>query len=493
MGLSSLILWTPAAGALCVACLPAARPGLIRRTALVATALPLLLLLAVLAGFDPQAGVQYAESLPWNPSLGTRYALGVDGLSLPMLLLGSALCLVAVIASVNQRERLKGYFGWLLMLEFGLLGVFLARDWALFYLYWELTLIPLFFLIDRWGGARRHLSSLNFVLYTMGGAVFLLVVLLYVFRHTDHSTAMDAMAQAGRGLSPTAQTVLLGGLLLGFGVKMPIVPLHGWLPLAHVEAPSPISILLSGILLKMGAYGLLRALEMLPAGFSAWQPVLAALAFAGILYGALVAWRQTDLKAMIAYGSVSHMGVVLLGIATLSPTGLQGAVMQMTAHGLGAASLFLVAGLLYEQTRTRRIADYRGLVQRAPRCALLLSLALVASIGLPGFGGFIAELHAFVGGVERFGGWVLLASLGVLVTAAYALRTAGVLLGGQPAALLDHSPDLRRAPYWAACALAGGSVLLGIVPAPWLRLSETAASRLVALPLPAPDPASGGP
>lgn len=340
MRLLSLTLAIPAIGALIIAFTD---PHYVRAIRGVATSASLLTLLScwyLLTGFDTgEAGMQYVELYSWNPELGSYYALGVDGLSLPMVLLSALLSLISVLASYSQTHRVKGYHVCLLMLEFGMLGVFMAQDWALFYVFWELTLIPLFFLIDQWGGAGRHTASLNFVLYTMGGSVFMLISLLMVYASSgEHSTTMASMTRAALTLPRDEQILVFLGLLIGFGVKMPSFPLHGWLPLAHVEAPSPVSILLSGVLLKMGAYGLFRATGMLPAAAVALQTLLAALALFSIVYGGLLAWRQSDLKAMIAYSSISHMGIVLLGLSTLNATGFMGASLQMTAHGLVAGS-----------------------------------------------------------------------------------------------------------------------------------------------------------
>ncbi|TAN52967.1 MAG: NADH-quinone oxidoreductase subunit M, partial [Methylococcaceae bacterium] len=296
MPILSLILWLPLLGALLVTCLPESKSPWIRRLAIADSGAVLALSLGLLHGFaGADSGMQFSESLPWNPQLGSTYALGVDGLSLPMLLLAALLSFVALLASAGVQQGSKGYYAWMLMLETGMAGVFLAQDWALFYLFWELTLIPLFFLIDRWGGARRQRASLTFVLYTMGGSVFLLISLLLLYRQGGgHASTMPAMAQAAANLSPEQQRWVFLCFLLGFGVKIPLFPLHGWLPLAHVEAPSPVSILLSGVLLKMGAYGLLRVCAILPAAALAAQPWLAGLAFFSIIYGGLLAWRQSD-------------------------------------------------------------------------------------------------------------------------------------------------------------------------------------------------------
>lgn len=468
MHILSLILCTPLLGALSITLIAPERIRTIRAIAFAASGLALLLSSGLLWFFDPNdPAAQFFESHAWNPKLGSYYALGVDGFSLPMLLLSTLLVLVALLVSGKVQPRTKGYHISILALEFGMLGVFMAQDWSLFFVFWELTLIPLFFLIDQWGGKRRHTASLNFVLYTMGGSVFMLVSLLAIFAASgEHSTTMESMLQAARSLPAEQQSWIFLGFLIGFGVKMPIFPLHGWLPLAHVEAPSPVSILLSGVLLKMGAYGLLKVVEMLPEAAWAMQSWLAGLALVSILYGALLAWRQTDLKAMIAYSSVSHMGVVLLGIASLNETGLLGATLQMTAHGLVAAALFLLVGLLYERTHTREIADYSSLVQVTPRFALFTTLALLASMGLPGSAGFVAELHTLIGGFQRFGWVAVFLSLGVLISASYAIRTARCLFTGPVRPEMQSVQDLRPIELSAAGVLAAGILLLGVVPAP---------------------------
>jgi len=395
----------------------------------------------------------------------------VDGLSLPMVLLATLLSAVALLASARVTTGVKGYHVWLLILEFAILGVFMARDWSLFFMFWELTLIPLFFLIDLWGGEKRHVASLNFVLYTMGGSILILMGLIVVYRFTPtQSFAMAAMAEAAVNLPHQEQVWLLLAFLIGFGVKIPIFPLHGWLPLAHVEAPSPVSILLSGVLLKMGAYGLLRVAVMLPEGTRSLQPLLVGIALVSIIYGGLLAWRQSDLKAMIAYSSVSHMGVVLLGISTLNEIGLMGAVLQMTAHGLIAGTLFLLIGLLYERTHSREIADYGSLMRVTPRFALLMTLALLAGMGMPGLAGFVAELHVLIGGFQQWGSLILFASLGVLISAAYAVRTIGGLFAGPPRPELADLLDLQPQELLAVMPLVAGLLVLGLMPAPLIHL-----------------------
>jgi NADH-quinone oxidoreductase subunit M len=480
------LLLLPLIGALFVVLLPGRDPRRQRYAALAAAAATLAFAWSLLAHFDTQqAGIQLYETHAWHERMGSSFSLGVDGISLPMVLLATLLTVVAILASAGVRQGARLYFSLLLILETAMLGVFVARDWSLFYVFWELTLIPLFFLIDRFGGAdrqQRQRAALNFVLYTMGGSVFMLIALLLLYDTVPtHSFAMTAIAEAAQQLPLPLQIGIFAGLFVGFGVKMPVFPLHGWLPLAHVEAPSPVSILLSGILLKMGAYGLLRATETLPGAVAALQGALAALAFASILYGGILAWRQRDLKKMIAYSSVSHMGVVLLGLATLNVAGFNGAVLQMVAHGLVAGALFLLVGLLYERTHSRDIADYASLLTVVPRFAFFTILAFVAAIGLPGTAGFVAELHALVGGFARWGGWMVLLSLSLLVSAAYAFRSIGRMFTGPATRTMQGIADLRRGETLAATALATGIVGIGLYPAPTLALFGASTARLAGL------------
>jgi NADH-quinone oxidoreductase subunit M len=464
-----VLVFLPVAGAALLAVLPARRALPLWQVAM-AFALAALGYSLWLAGQFESAGpaVQMFESQAWNRRLGSSFALGVDGISLAMVLLTALLSLIAVLVSRRMEESARLYFMLVLLLESAMFGVFTARDWSLFYVFWEATLLPLFFLIDRLGGPNRQRAALNFFLYTLGGSVFMLVALLFLYDAAPgHSFAMADMAEGGRGLPLNTQLLIFAGFFIGFGVKMPVFPLHGWLPLAHVEAPSPVSILLSGVLLKMGAYGLIRAAETLPAALLATQDWLVILAFISLLYGGILAWRQQDLKAMVAYSSISHMGIVLLGIATLNVTGLTGAVMQMVAHGLTAGLLFLIVGLLYQRTHSRDLADYGSLLGTAPRFAFFTAFGLLAAIGLPGSAGFVAELHALVGGYQRWGGWVLILCIAMLIGAACSLRVIGRLcLKGKAMEL----PDMTRTEAVAAGLLVACILGLGVWPAPLLEL-----------------------
>ncbi len=474
------LIFLPVAGALVVAVFPVRRALLLWQIAMFFALAALGYSLWLATHFDPAGpAIQMFESRAWNARLGSYFALGVDGISLAMLLLTALLTLIAVLVSRRMEAGARLYFTLVLLLESAIFGVFTARDWSLFYVFWEATLLPLFFLIDRLGGPNRQRAALNFFLYTLGGSVFMLVALLFLYDAAPgHSFAMADMAEGGRSLPLQTQLLIFAGFFIGFGVKMPIFPLHGWLPLAHVEAPSPVSILLSGVLLKMGAYGLIRAAETLPAALLAAQDWLALLAFISLFYGGILAWRQQDLKAMVAYSSISHMGIVLLGIATLNVTGLTGAVMQMVAHGLTAGLLFLIVGLLYQRTHSRDLADYGSLLGKAPRFAFFAAFALLAAIGLPGSAGFIAELHALVGGFGRWGGWILIVCLGMLIAAAYSLRVIGRLcLPGAPMQLAD----MTRTESAAAALLALSILTLGLWPTPLLDLVAGSVGQLARL------------
>ncbi|UJO99672.1 MAG: NADH-quinone oxidoreductase subunit M [Nitrosomonas sp.] len=481
MGILSTLLLTPVLGILILALIPSKNTNQIRFTANLTALLAFLLSFWLILNYDRSDGqIQFYEYFVFNPKLNTALALGVDGLSLPMVVLAALLTVIALLASFNIARNIKSYYVSILLLELGMLGVFLSQDWSLFYIFWELTLAPLFLLIDRWGGTRRHIASLNFVLYTMGGSIFMLISLLAISQYMPPhgGTLMSAMTIAAQSMPRDEQIWVLIGFLIGFGVKMPIFPLHGWLPLAHVEAPSPVSILLSGILLKMGAYGMIRVIVMLPEATQMLQTLLITLALIGMIYGGVLAWRQTDMKAMVAYSSVSHMGIILLDIATMNKTGLIGAVLQMTAHGLVAGAMFLLVGLLYERTHTRNILDYSSLVRVMPRFALFMTITLFAAMGLPGTVGFIAELHAIVGGFQQWGNLMILLGVSIMIGTAYAMRTIGMLFTGPVKPQMRNIEDLKLYELIAAGFLVVLIVMFGLWPAPLIDLSMATMNQM---------------
>ena len=482
MGILSTILWLPAVAAVAVLLLPAAAVAVIRTVALLAAGASFALSWQLLGAFDRTSSLaQFAERAQWVPEMGMTYALGVDGMSLPMVLLTTLISLLALVASGSIGERVKQYHAWFLVLESAMLGVFMAQDWFLFYMFYELALVPMFFLIGVWGGKERAAASMSFFLYTLAGSVLMLIGLIAAYLATPgHSFDMATMAEASAGWTTAFQTAAFLACLAGFAVKVPVFPLHGWLPLAHVEAPVPVSMVLSAVLLKMGAYGLLRMADLFPAGFEWFTPTLLVLGLVNIVYGALMAWRQNDLKAMVAFSSISHMGFVLVGLSALTATGFAGAMMQMFTHGLIAATLFMLVGMIYERTHTRQITEFGGLYSVLPRYSMLMTIALLASMGLPGLAGFVSEFHTLVGAFERWGLVVGIACAGVLITAGYCLRTVSRMFSGPVNPRFGQLKDLSAREMAAAVPLVALIVALGLFPAGALHLMAQAALPLLA-------------
>jgi len=437
----------------------------------------------LLFSFDRDTtALQFTERREWIPELGMTYALGLDGLSFPLLLLTTVVTLVAVIASLGIRDRVKGYFAWFLLLEFAVLGVFVAQDWFLFYVFYEVGLVPMFFLIGLWGGQRRDAAAMSFFLYTLIGSIFMLLGIIAVYLNSDPNTFnMRELLEAREGWTQAFQIGPFLAFFAGFAVKIPTFPVHGWLPLAHVEAPTPVSMLLSGILLKMGAYGLMRAGELLPLALQWFAPILLALGFINIMYGALLAWRQADLKSMVAFSSIDHMGFVLVGIAALNATGFTGAVMMMVTHGIITAALFFLVGVIYERSHTRDLTEFGGLMSSIPVFSVLMSLALLASMGLPGLAQFVSEFHVLVGAFQQWGLYVIIALIGVLVTAAYSLRTIGRMFMGQLNPKWANLKDIEGRELVAVVPLAVLMVVLGLYPSVFLGLMDATLTQMAAL------------
>jgi NADH-quinone oxidoreductase subunit M len=481
MGMLSLLLWTPAVGGLLLAWIPARHTQHLRLAANL-TALATLLLSGWLLGHYDIANpaLQLNEYYAINPTLGSAYSLGLDGLSMPLLLLCTLLVSVAILASWPLSVHVKAYYLCLLALEFSMLGVLLAQDWVLFYIFLELGLIPVFFLINRWGNKRRQTASLSFIFYSLCGSVFMLISFFAVSQyHLEfNGSLITGLQHSAKAMPLQQQTWVLLGFLVGFAIKLPIFPLHGWLPLAHVEAPGPVTLILSGIQLKLAAYGLLRVLVTLPDAAHVLQPLLELLALTGILYGSLLAWRQSDLKIMAAYASISQMGLVLLAISNLNTAGINSAMLLMAAHGLTAGTLFLLTELFYRRTRSRQIIDYGGLIQQLPRWSGLMIIGLLASMNLPGTLGFIAQLQTMTALYQQSGWLWLFAALSLLITAAYTIRTLGLLFISDGNPHQQALPDLNRMEMLAAGLLVAAIVLLGLQPTPLINLYSGTAAHL---------------
>jgi NADH-quinone oxidoreductase subunit M len=416
----------PLVGGIALSFIPRSRASLARPAALVLTGIVLAIAAWLWMSFDgSKAGMHFELNLPWIDGLGTSFHIGVDGLSLPMLFLTALLTFLAVIASRSIKDRERQYFTLMLMLEAGLCGVFCALDLILFYLFWEVVLIPMYFLISIWGGPRRGYAAVKFFLYTLAGSLAMLGGIIALYLATGAKTFdMLQVGLLASSLTPGVQTAIFAAIAVGLAVKVPIFPLHTWLPDAHVEAPTAVSVLLAGVLLKMGGYGFLRlGPGMLPLGFKAAAPILAVLAVISIVYGAALALVQTDLKKLVAYSSVSHMGYVMLGIAAGTAASVTGATVQMFSHGLIAGLLFLLVGAVYERAHTREISAFGGIAKITPILAGTLVFASFASLGLPGMSGFVGEFMVLAGSFEGY--WILtvVAAAAVILTVSYLLWT----------------------------------------------------------------------
>ncbi len=480
----SLLLACPLVGMLAVLLLPRRATGAIRTVALAATGVALLAGVEVLRSFDPHAGMQFVERLPWIPQLNAFYYLGVDGISLPMVLLTVLLSFLAAIGSYSVTERLKEYFTLFLLLEIGMLGTFLALDLFLFYIFWELVLVPMYFLIGIWGGGRREYSAFKFFVYTLTGSLFMLlgIVALYL-QSSPHTFDLLALAAQGHTFPLQFQQLLFIAFFLGFAVKVPIVPFHTWLPDAHVDAPTPGSVLLAGVLLKMGAYGFFRiSYPIFPEAAAGFAWTMALLGTINIVYGAFVALAQTDFKRLVAYSSVSHMGFVLLGLASLTPEGLNGAMLQMFSHGLISGAMFLLVGVLYDRAHTRELSAFGGLGSRLPRYAGFLIFFSLASLGLPGLSGFVAEFLSLVGAfrVERLQALTMISVIGIVVAAAYMLKVIRDVLLGPLNEKWKTLSDMSLREVVSLAPLLAAVLAVGLFPLLILTIQDGAVRQLIA-------------
>jgi NADH-quinone oxidoreductase subunit M len=436
----SALIFLPLAGAAALAFIPREREDVIRWIGLLASLAALGLAARLFQLFDPTvSGMQFAEQAPWLPSLGIGYHVGVDGISLLLLGLVAVIFPIALLGSWGSIvERVKAFTIAMLGLETAVLGTFASLDLILFYVFWEAVLIPMAFLIGIWGSANRRYAAIKFFLYTMSASVLMLVAIIAVhvigIGQLGERT-FDLERLAGMALPRSAQGPLFAAFALAFAVKVPVWPLHTWLPDAHTEAPTAGSVILASVLLKMGTYGFVRFGPWLfPQVLAAWAPLIAALAIVGILYGAAVSWAQTDLKRLVAFSSVSHLGFVMLGIAALNAQGLQGALLQMVNHGVTTGALFLIVGVLYDRTHSRAIADYGGVAALMPRFATVFTIVALSSVALPGTNGFVGEFLILLGAFRASAWWAALAVGGVVLSAVYLLWAYQQVMHGPPAA-----------------------------------------------------------
>ncbi len=443
--------------------------------------------LVILALYDSsQAGLQLVERIDWIPSWGISYYMGVDGVSILMVLLTSFITMLALASSWSGiTENVKQYYIFMLLLLVGMMGVFLAQDLFLFYVFWEFTLIPMYFLIGIWGGQKRVYAAIKFFLYTMAGSLLMLLAILYMGITNETFAVPDLIA--GREAFADVQALLFIGFAIAFAIKVPVFPFHSWLPDAHTEAPTAGSIILAGVLLKMGTYGFIRFnLPLFPEASTQFAPFIAVLAIIGIIYGAIVAFAQTDVKKLVAYSSISHLGFVMLGIFSLNNAGIQGAILQGFNHGISSGALFFIVGIIYEQRHTREISEFGGIWKIMPVYSILTLIVLLSSMGLPGLNGFVGEFTILLGsmGAESLGptAWIYtaFATTGVILAAIYLLwMFQRVFMGPVSNAKNEKLVDLNSLQLVIMLAFLVFIFWIGIAPSGFFNLMDSSVSALV--------------
>jgi len=511
----SLLTFIPVIGIIIVLSLPKDKTNLIKYTALLATGLQVIFAAILLMNYDySAAGIfdeksfQFIEKFRWIEIkdlsfLGTvkiDYFLGIDGLSVSLVLLTAIVSFIAAISSWNISHSLKGYFALFLLLDTAMMGVFVSLDFFLFYVFWELMLLPMYFLIGIWGGPRKEYAAIKFFIYTLFGSVFMLLVMIGLYFSAKETLAngsqvftfnllalMNPNNYTSDGiLSPfnpnNLRFIAYIALFVGFAIKIPMFPFHTWLPDAHVEAPTPISVILAGVLLKMGTYGILRiSYPIFPEITRDLMWYIALFGMINIIYGALCAMAQKDFKKLIAYSSVSHMGYVLLGMASLSTTGINGAILQMFNHGTITAMLFLIVGIIYDRSHTRGLNDFGGLANQMPVYTGFVTVAFFAAIGLPGLSGWVSEALVFVGafGATTIRTLAIVSTLGILLGAGYMLWTLQRVFLGQVPEKWKGLKDLDFREYAMLIPLTIIILFLGIYPSFLLDMMNTSVNALV--------------
>ena len=502
--LLSWILWMPIIGVLGILFIPKAKENAIRMWALLNTAITMVLACKLWMGFDNSiAGMQdaFTIKMKWIEQFHINYHLAVDGISMPMILLTSLLLFLCVLCSWTVSKQVKGYYALLLFLQSTVYGVFLSMDFFLFYVYWEVMLIPMFFLIGIWGGENREYAAVKFFLYTFFGSILMLVGMVALY----HATGMGAESFNLLSLKAHADdfikmTVTLFGvdipfdklffvfMFIGFAIKVPVFPFHTWLPHAHVQAPTAISVILAGVLLKMGTYGFLRiAFPIFPGATVYFAECIAALGLINIIYGAFCAMAQTDVKKLIAYSSVSHMGFVMMGMAAMTTQGMNGAVLQMFNHGTSTAMMFLLIGILYERSHHRWIIrpdgskGFGGLYTQLPKFSIIFIIAMFASMGLPGLSGFISEALIFLGMFPVYTTMTVIALLGLLIGAAYLLWMFKRMFFGEVVEENKSYTDMNARELFYMAPLCIAVIVFGVWPSPILNIMKASVNDLVVL------------
>ncbi len=471
--LITLVTFLPTIGAIIVALENKEDTNTLKQTAMVVSILTFIVSLGfVFGGFRAdQSGFQFYEKTPWIPSFGINYEVGIDGVSLLLVLLTTFLTPIAILSSWNAiKDRVKEYMVFLLLLETGMLGVFISLDLFLFYVFWEVTLVPMYFLIGIWGGPRRIYAAVKFFLYTMAGSILMLLAILWLGINA-HSFSLPELVQNNNWLAGAPEMALFIAFAAAFAIKVPLWPFHSWLPDAHVEAPTAGSVILAGVLLKLGTYGFLRVnLTLFPNASKEAAPVIAILAIIGIIYGAIVSFAQTDVKKLVAYSSVSHLGFVMLGLFSLTPQGIQGAVLQMINHGLSTGALFLLVGFIYERRHTREMSEFGGLWKITPIYGTLFLIVALSSMGLPGLNGFVGEFTILIGTFAANPVWAALAAIGVILAAVYILTMfLKMFMGETRNEENKHLLDLSERELYVIVPLIIMIFIIGLYPNPFFQ------------------------
>jgi NADH-quinone oxidoreductase subunit M len=486
MNLPTLILALPLVGFLVALLVPRSSPRASRVWALAISLATFAASLALPVVFDRGVpGQQLTLDVPWIATPNIHYNVAVDGVSLWLVLLSTFLTPICVLISWRSIEsRVKEFFAFLLLLEFGLVGVFLAQDLFLFYVFWEVSLVPMYFLIGIWGHERRVYAAVKFFLFTMTGSVLMLAAIIYLYNRAQtfsYPALVDMISNGRLTFAPGEQLLLFLAFFAAFAIKVPIFPLHTWLPDAHVEAPVAGSVMLAAVMLKMGTYGLLHfCLPLFPAAARACAPWIVVLAIVGIVYGALVAMVQPNMKKLVAYSSVSHLGFVVLGIFTFTQMGLDGAVYQMLSHGISTGALFVFVGLLYERRHSLKISDYGGVATAAPWLATAFLVTTLASIGLPMLNNFVGEFLVLQGAAIANFKWAVYAAIGVILSACYMLwMYQRVCYGEVKEEVRRHLPDLNLREWAVVIPLIAMMVWMGVYSQSFLPLVSKATARVL--------------
>ncbi len=481
--LLTLVVFLPLAGALLVFTLGHPEDKEFQRSmAFLFSAATFLLSLLLWVGFKTGPGAplwQFTLDMPWIPGLGARYNVGIDGVSLLLILLTTLLTPICILSSYTSvTEKVRSYYAFFLMLETGMLGVFIARDLLLFYVFWEAMLIPMYFIIGVWGGQNRIRAAVKFFVFTMAGSLLMLVAILVLYfthLHTSGVATFSLYDLQNTPIGGVMQGWLFFAFFLAFAIKVPMFPFHTWLPEAHVEAPTAGSVILAGVLLKMGTYGFFRyAMPLFPQATRFWLPIVMTLAIIGILYGALVAMAQPDMKKLIAYSSVSHLGFVMLGLFALNSQGVTGSLLQSLNHGVSTGALFLLVGIIYERRHTRQISEFGGLWSVMPMYGTVFMIAMLSSVALPGLNGFVGEFPILLGAFERYPLYAVLAAIGIILGAIYLLWMYQRVFQGPVTEANMGLKDLNAREWATLLPLVVLMFVIGIFPKPFIDRLEPA-------------------